>query len=348
MRPCAGSSLHFMKREILTTPQGARIQATVFGSNIHVFENTLKLFHTYSITNANINTTPEEFRFLEQRCQLIINSRTPVEGFKVDNLTMRSIKFNFTPIAMLSKINVPNFTLDVIFAVLEVGECKPANNSFVADVRIVDQSLQPTIISMWEHFSEYEAPAMASLKGMYPVAIGLRLKTSTYCGTTFATQKTSEFILDPQTPEAITLQSWCIANANKIKQLPSMIAMKPLMLATATSSSNDPVKIINLPTSVEKESLPTELLNRLSEAKNNNITLRAYMYTCAGISQLKFTVHSMSIQSTSDKFINAAEVLALPPPTPAKKEKAHAPSTSEDLAKTNPAKKQKLNTNEQS
>ncbi|KAI8567943.1 hypothetical protein RHMOL_Rhmol02G0160400 [Rhododendron molle] len=44
----------------------------------------------------------------------------------------------------------------------------------------------------------------------------------------------------------------CIANASKIKQLPSMTAMKPLMLASATSSSNDPVKIINLPTSVEK------------------------------------------------------------------------------------------------
>lgn len=72
------------------------------------------------------------------------------------------------------------------------------------------------------------------------------------------------------------------------------------------------------------------------------------MYTYAGISQLKFTVHSMSIQSASGKFINTGEVLALPPPTPAKREKTHAPSTSNDPAKANPAKKQKHNTNEQS
>ncbi|KAI8574823.1 hypothetical protein RHMOL_Rhmol01G0383400 [Rhododendron molle] len=259
-------------------------------------------------------------------------------------------------------------------------------------------------ISMWDHFSEYEAPPMASLKGTYPVAIDLRLKTSTYYGTTLATQRTSGFILNPLTAEATTLQSWCIANTNKIKYLPSMAAMKPLMLASATSSSSDPVKIINPPTLVEKlqtqliniqgiarvvnfnqcfyylacslcnkasnayqnedlwcnycakkvaplirsktqheqlklqsflkllinitstapgESLPTELLHKLSEPKNSSITLRAYMYTYVGISQLRFTVHSMSIESTSEKLKNTAEILALPPPTPAKKENTH-------------------------
>ncbi|KAI8572003.1 hypothetical protein RHMOL_Rhmol01G0164900 [Rhododendron molle] len=152
------------QRFVLQDIEGTRIQATVFGSNIRIFENTLKLFYTYSITNAGVDTTPEEFRFLEQRCQLNINARMPVEEMKVDSLTMRSIKFNFTPIAMLSEISLPNSTLgyffslsqlhlitkvtynkflfyflDVIFAILEVGECKPANNSYVIDIRIIDQ-----------------------------------------------------------------------------------------------------------------------------------------------------------------------------------------------------------------
>lgn len=43
-------------------------------------------------------------------------------------------------------------------------------------------SLQPTIISMWNQFSEYEAPAMATLPGTFPIVIGLRLKTLTYYG----------------------------------------------------------------------------------------------------------------------------------------------------------------------
>lgn len=44
-------------------------------------------------------------------------------------------------------------------------------------------SLQPSILSLWDQFSEYEAPAMANLPGTFPVAIGLRLKTSKYYGT---------------------------------------------------------------------------------------------------------------------------------------------------------------------
>ncbi|KAF7138193.1 hypothetical protein RHSIM_Rhsim07G0148400 [Rhododendron simsii] len=127
---------------------------------------------------------------------------------------------------------------------IEVGERKPTNNSFLTDVRIIDQSFQPTIISMWDHFSEYEAPAMTHLPGNFPTVIGLRLKTSTYyggtlypfiyakqlqcssfVGTTLATQLTSRFIFNAQIPETTALQSWCLANANKIKQLPPFAAM---------------------------------------------------------------------------------------------------------------------------
>lgn len=43
--------------------------------------------------------------------------------------------------------------------------------------------LQPSILSLWDHFSEYEAHAMENLPGTFPVAIGLRLKTSKYYGT---------------------------------------------------------------------------------------------------------------------------------------------------------------------
>ncbi|KAI8543191.1 hypothetical protein RHMOL_Rhmol08G0198700 [Rhododendron molle] len=261
--------------------------------------------------------------------------------------------------------------LYVIFAILEVGERKPANRSYVTDVKVVDQR--------------------------------------------------------------------CIANSNKIKQLPSITPIKPFMLALASTSSDDPVKIINLPTSVEKtqfiniegiakvvdfnqrfcylacslcnkasnahqnqdlwcnycakkvpplirikfsiqiedatgaieatvfpeiaetiygltgfnitstapgESLSPELLHKLSEPKDSKITLRAYMYTYAGISQLRFTVHSMSIQATSEQLIGTAERLALPPSTPAKREKPHTPSTSEDPAQINPVKKPKLAKNE--
>ncbi|KAG5562041.1 hypothetical protein RHGRI_004923 [Rhododendron griersonianum] len=80
-----------------------------------------------------------------------------LQEIKVDGLTLRSIKYNFTPIADLGEVKDPDPNLDVLFAILEVDTRKPANDSYVTDIRFVDQS-------------EYEAPAMASLPSTFPIA----------------------------------------------------------------------------------------------------------------------------------------------------------------------------------
>lgn len=92
----------------LTIEQGTKIQATIYGTNIQILENTLKLHQTYSITNATVTTTPDQFCFLEQKYQLTISARSPVEAKKVDGLKDRSIKYNFTPLADLRQIKDPN------------------------------------------------------------------------------------------------------------------------------------------------------------------------------------------------------------------------------------------------
>lgn len=94
-------------------------------------------------------------------------------------------------------------------------------------------SLQPTIISLWDQFNDHEAPAMARFRTNFPVAMGHRLKTSSYysnyhiphtpfrtiqifdwlnsflfSGRTLATKTTSGFTFNSQIPEALELQSW--------------------------------------------------------------------------------------------------------------------------------------------
>ncbi|KAG5564858.1 hypothetical protein RHGRI_000901 [Rhododendron griersonianum] len=163
---------------------GNKMQATIFGYNIRILQNTLKIYHTYCITNAAVGQTPEKFRFLENKYQLAINARTPVEEIQIDGLTLRTMRYDFTPITAISQVRLSDPKIDVLFAILEVGPLKRINDSYVVDVRVVDQGMQPTIISLWDQFSDYEARSMASLPGSFPVAIGLRLKTSTYYGST--------------------------------------------------------------------------------------------------------------------------------------------------------------------
>ncbi|KAI8559895.1 hypothetical protein RHMOL_Rhmol04G0211500 [Rhododendron molle] len=44
---------------ILQDIEGKQVQATIFGNDINLLSNTLKIYHTYSITNATVNTIAE-------------------------------------------------------------------------------------------------------------------------------------------------------------------------------------------------------------------------------------------------------------------------------------------------
>ncbi|XP_058186447.1 replication protein A 70 kDa DNA-binding subunit B-like [Rhododendron vialii] len=386
------------------------MQATVFGYNIKIFESSLKLYHTYSITNPTVSPTPEMFHFLKNKNQLGINARTPVEEIEIDGLTMRTMKYNFTPITSLQQIKEANPRLDVLFVILNVGPRKFINNSYVVDVRITDQSLQPSILSLWDQFSEYEAHGMANLPGSFPVAIGLRLKTSKYYGRTLATRNSSSFIFDAVLPEATALQSWAIANTVKLRALAATEPEHILIPKGPEDPEDDTIKIANLPISVDKTQylnvqgiarvtdfsqnfyylacsickkatnaygngdfwcnycaqkvpaltklkfnihitdptgtieatvfsevasefynitaadtidgqLALSVLHMLAEPKKCIITLKASMHSYAGINQLKFTVHSISVDNNTEMTNRSEALLALPPNTPNKRSK---------------------------
>ncbi|KAG5561562.1 hypothetical protein RHGRI_004567 [Rhododendron griersonianum] len=329
----SGTSLY--QRIMLQDKEENRMQATVFGYNIKVFESSLKLYHTYSITNPTVRLTPEMFPFLENKNQLGINARTPVEEIEIDGLTMRTMKYNFTPITSLQQIKEANPRLDVLFVILNVGPRKFINNSYVVDVRITDQSLQPSVLSLWDHFLEYEAPAMANLPGSFPVVIGLRLKTSKYYGCTLATRNSSSFIFDVVLPEAITLQSWTIANTAKLRELAATEPEYLLMPKGPENPEDDAIKIANLPISVDKGQLALPMLHKLAEPKECSITLKASMHSYAGINQLRFTVHSISIDNNTETADRSEPLLALPPNTPNKRsKKGHSDSTASTSSPT--------------
>jgi hypothetical protein len=79
----------------------------------------------------------------------------------------------------------------------------------VAELRVIDHGMKPVTVSPWDQFSEVETAATAKLAGTFPVAIGIRL----------ATQNSTIFTFNPPIPEATTLQTWCLANASKMKEL---------------------------------------------------------------------------------------------------------------------------------
>ncbi|KAI8537961.1 hypothetical protein RHMOL_Rhmol09G0063900 [Rhododendron molle] len=92
-----------------------------------------------------------------------------------------------------------------------------------------------------------------------------------------------------------------------------------------------------------QEPLAHELLEKLAQPKKYAITLKAYMYNYAGISQCKFNVHAISDEPTPEDNRNQQQSLVLPPPTLNKQDKPNTPSSSEQPKEPNPTKKPRLN-----
>lgn len=80
------------------------MQSIIYGDNIEILANKLKLYHTYAITNPAVTKIRNEFRFLDKMHQLVISAKSPVEEIKIDGFSQRSLQFNFTPLSDLNTI----------------------------------------------------------------------------------------------------------------------------------------------------------------------------------------------------------------------------------------------------
>ncbi|KAH7836816.1 hypothetical protein Vadar_006014 [Vaccinium darrowii] len=222
-------------------------------------------------------TTTMFQRIVLQNSKLTLTAKTPIEEVQIDGLTMRSLKYNFTQLSDLEHVAESGPKIDVLFAILEVGPRRKPKNSWVADVKVIDQSLRPTTISLWDQFSEIEAHEMANLPGTFPIAIGLHLRIASYYGIGLGTHNSTIFIFNPPTPQAAALQTWCLENAAKIKALPLTGADKTPNIALTMPQPDEIVNIIDLPTSVDKP----EMRSVKAVIRVADLNQRFYYLTCS-------------------------------------------------------------------
>ncbi|KAG5528988.1 hypothetical protein RHGRI_029599 [Rhododendron griersonianum] len=146
---------------------------------------------------------------------------------------------------------------DILFAVLNVGERRKTTKTYVANLRVIDQSMKPVTISLWADYSDQDATEIAKLQGPFPIVLGTRLRLSPYYASGLATRFTTIFMLNPSLPEVAELQAWCTANAAAIKALPDNNNRQTAMTRALQPPKEVMTKIANLPTTVDTPQFPS-------------------------------------------------------------------------------------------
>ncbi|KAI8569952.1 hypothetical protein RHMOL_Rhmol02G0318100 [Rhododendron molle] len=157
-------------------------QGTIFQEDMSVLKDTLKIYHTYTISNAVVNDTPPKHRVIDNDHQWLLYGRTPIEEVEVKSLSVRALQYNFIPLAHLGEHTNSREGIDAIFAVLKVGTPKRTRETWVQNILIIDQGMQQTVLTLWDQFVEHEGRAFTELSGTYPIALGVRLKVDAQNG----------------------------------------------------------------------------------------------------------------------------------------------------------------------
>ncbi|KAG5538290.1 hypothetical protein RHGRI_019025 [Rhododendron griersonianum] len=88
---------------ILVDSEGTKMQCTIWNADIPVLEDTLELYHSYSISNAKVDMTVPEFRICYSPLQWTLSARTPIEEIAGVLYNIKCVKYEYVPLADLSE-----------------------------------------------------------------------------------------------------------------------------------------------------------------------------------------------------------------------------------------------------
>ncbi|KAG5532702.1 hypothetical protein RHGRI_027111 [Rhododendron griersonianum] len=179
--PRLAKNKRLYQKLVFIDSEGSKIQGTIFQQDMRFLKNTLKIYHTYRISIAIINDTPAQHQVIDNDHEWVLYARTPIEEVAVKELSITALKYNFVPLADLTKYTKSREGIDAIFAVLKVGAPKKTKETWVQNILIIDQGSNFILIVTTTN-----------------LAAGVKLQT----------RGSTTFIFDPVLPEANALKTW--------------------------------------------------------------------------------------------------------------------------------------------
>ncbi|XP_060673307.1 replication protein A 70 kDa DNA-binding subunit B-like [Ziziphus jujuba] len=86
---------------ILADEEGNKIQATIYGGDIHIFRDTLIIGKNYYISNAWVKEIGAQYQIVQNNLQWTINGRTIVEEVTGDSEIIVPAVYSFVPFSRL-------------------------------------------------------------------------------------------------------------------------------------------------------------------------------------------------------------------------------------------------------
>ncbi|KAK9126985.1 hypothetical protein Scep_015831 [Stephania cephalantha] len=212
------------QRLILVDEEGYRIQATIFGNDINLFESRLQTKVAYRISNAFVKEIEARYRLVPSPHQWSISRNTLIKKVP-DSETFPLIE------------EVKFVTLDQIDEYLDVDEyidvavlaliAKPKRDvtkrngqpASLQELIVIDECCMPIRLTLWDEFATRIGPSVEERIAKTPVLVCRRLKVAYHSGICLATRSSSTIDLVDDSERAQTLRQWFNRNCTVIEDL---------------------------------------------------------------------------------------------------------------------------------
>jgi len=188
--------------------ESGEIRATGFNDIVDKYYDMLEQGKVYYFTKGSLKTANKKFTSLKNDYEMSLNSDTIIEPC-MEECDLPTVQYEFRPIKDIEQVNKDS-VIDIIGVVKLAGDVTQittkATNKQVSkrDITLVDQSKATIRATLWgqdaEKFDEYA--------NRFPVLAIKGAKVSDFGGRSLSIPSSSNFIVNPDIPEAHTLRGW--------------------------------------------------------------------------------------------------------------------------------------------
>ncbi|XP_071909476.1 replication protein A 70 kDa DNA-binding subunit B-like isoform X2 [Coffea arabica] len=202
---------------IFVDSKGSKVQGVLFDYAIQKMGPKLKLYKKYRISNAEVRSAAERFQLDGLKLQWIISTKTIVEEIDEADSSVLPFHFDFTAYKDLPPYADMKYEIvDVIGIVIHVSSVIPVHkdsrSSLVQKFWLVNEEMNPILLSLWNEFTKNEGKSITELKDKYPVLICRRLNVVMYNGIALSTRNDSVILVNPPVREVNQLKHWAARN----------------------------------------------------------------------------------------------------------------------------------------
>jgi len=192
----------------LLDEQGGEIQAAFFKDACEKFYPILEMNKVYTFSNGRLKVSNPQYSTVRNSHEITFGADADIR-LAADSGSITAAKFSFVKFGDLQPVGGPP-TVDIIGIVKRFGDHqeilsrRSGNTLHKRDLTVVDDSGTEVTLTLWgdkaqEDDSQWDGEPILAIK---------KVKVSDYNGCSLSSLQSSQFHVNPETPEAEALRSW--------------------------------------------------------------------------------------------------------------------------------------------